>query len=95
MFALGDLEHSLMFFHRVSRKTGRKNINAENGIQRCLEAIKFEINNMYGSKEETKTVGKKHLKKNNYFEDKLFLKVGFSIFKVPFKFNNFRILKKT
>ena len=44
MYALGDWEHALMYFHRVKRMTGGTDREANMGIQRCLEAINNAVN---------------------------------------------------
>ena len=54
MFALGDWEHALMFFHRVKRMTGGTDREANMGIQRCLEAINNAVNEIQLSPQNVK-----------------------------------------
>ena len=54
MYALGDWEHALMFFHRVKRMTGGTDREANMGIQRCLEAINNAVNEIQLSPQNVK-----------------------------------------
>lgn len=61
-----------MYFHKVKRKTKGSNQSADIGIQRCLEAVKHEVNNI-GSFENREKPRRKS--RNKFDEDKIFLQV--------------------
>ena len=76
---MGDLEHALMYFHKVKRKTKGSNQSAEIGIQRCLEAVKYEVNNI-GQIANTEKIKLRQKPRRSFDKDKIFLKVLLNIF---------------
>ena len=66
-----------MYFHKVKRKTkGSNQKSADIGIQRCLEAVKHEVNNIGPLANTEKIKPRRKLRKSSFGEDKIFLQVS-------------------